>query len=170
LRAKDLRGLTVNSIADGTHVGTVDELFLDLPAKHVVGFSVTDGVGPFGGARDNAPTVAVSGIRSLGPDAVILDDVAAAHADWVNAAYGTLVSMEELAGRKVVTEGGANVGQVVSLGFDERTFAISDVEITPGFLKSNTSIPVDQLVRIGPDVLIVADAPTAARELDPVGE
>jgi uncharacterized protein YrrD len=168
MNGKDIRGLTVISIADGTQVGTVDRVYLDPAAKQVVGFSITNGVGPFGGARDNASTVAASGVHSLGPDALTLDDVAAAHAAWVDAAYGPLVSLDDVAGRKVVTEGGANVGEVVSLGFDERTFALTEVEVSPGFLKPNTHIPLDQLVRIGQDVLVVADVALEAREPAPV--
>ena len=79
MNSKQIRGLSVINIADGTQVGTVDQVFLDLAAKQVVGFSITNGVGPFGGARDNAPTVAASGVHSLGPDALTLDDVTAAH-------------------------------------------------------------------------------------------
>ena len=164
MNGKDIRGLPVISIADGTHVGTIDQVYLDLAAKQVVGFSITNGVGPFGGARDNAPTVAASAVHSLGPDALTLDDVTAAHAAWVDAAYGSLVSLDDVAGRKVVTEGGANLGEVASMGFDERSFAITEVEVSPGFLKTNTHIPLEQIVRIGQDVLVVADMAPAARE------
>lgn len=69
-----------------------------------------------------------------------------------------------MAGREVVTEGGANLGDVVSLGFDERTFAISAAEVSPGFLKANTHVPLDQLISIGQDVLVVANAALAGRE------
>ncbi len=67
-------------------------------------------------------------------------------------------------GRRVVTEGGTNLGDVVSLGFDEHTFAITEVEVSPGFLKTNTHIPLDHLIRIGQDVLVVADLAVAATE------
>jgi uncharacterized protein YrrD len=168
MNSKQIRGLSVINIADGTQVGTVDQVFLDLVAKEVVGFSITNGVGPFGGARDNAPTVAASGVHSLGPDALTLDDVTAAHAAWVGGAYGALAPLDDVVGRKVVTEGGTNLGDVVSLGFDEQSFAITEVEVSPGFLKTNTHIPLDHLIRIGQDVLVVADRAVTARELVPV--
>lgn len=162
MNSKQIRGLTVINLADGTQVGTIDQVFLDLAAKRVVGFSITNGVGPFGGARDKAPTVAASAVHSLGPDALTLDDVTAAHAAWVDATFGAVVPLDDVVGRRVVTEGGANVGDVVSLGFDETTFAITEVEVSPGFLKTHTHIPLDQLVRIGQDVLVVADGAIAA--------
>lgn len=164
MNSKEVRGLTVIDLADGTQIGTVDQVFLDLAAKQVVGFSVTDGVGPFGGSRDNAPTVAASAVRSLGPDALTLDDVTTAHAAWVDATFGAVVPLDDVVGRRVVTEGGVDVGDVVSLGFDEQTFAVTEVEVSPGFLKTHTSVPLDRLVRIGPDVLVVADAAVAAGE------
>jgi sporulation protein YlmC with PRC-barrel domain len=165
MNSKQIRGLSVINIADGTQVGTVDQVFLDLAAKQVVGFSITNGVGPFGGARGNAPTVAASGVHSLGPDALTLDDVTAAHAAWVGGAYGALAPLDDVEGRKVITEGGTNLGNVVSLGFDEQTFAITEVEVSPGFLKTNTHIPLDFLARIGQDVLVVADLAMVPREL-----
>ena len=164
MNSKQIRGLSVINIAVGTQVGTVDQVFLDLAAKQVVGFSITNGVGPFGGARDNAPTVAASGVHSLGPDALTLDDVTAAHAAWVSAAYGALAPLDDVVGRRVVTEGGTNLGEVVSLGFDEQTFAVTEVEVSPGFLKTNAHIPLVHLVRIGQDVLVVADRAVATRE------
>jgi len=164
MNSRDIRGLKVISIADGTQVGTIDQVYLDLAAKQVVGFSITHGLGPFGGARDNAPTVAASGVHSLGPDALTLSDVAAAHAAWVDAAYGPLESLDALVGRKVVTEGGTDVGTVAAVEFDERTFAITAVEVSPGLFQTKTHIPLDQLVRFGPDVLVVTEATVAASE------
>jgi sporulation protein YlmC with PRC-barrel domain len=46
MNSQDMRGLTVISLADGTQVGTIDQVYLDLAAKQVVGFSITNGVGP----------------------------------------------------------------------------------------------------------------------------
>jgi uncharacterized protein YrrD len=162
MNGKQIRGLTVINIADGTQVGTVDQVFLDLVAKQVAGFSITNGVGPFGGSRDSAPTVAASNVHSLGADALMLDDVTAAHAAWVDGQYGALVSLDDLAGRKVVTEGGTDIGTVASVEFDEHTFGLTAVEVSPGFLKSHTRIPLAQLIRIGQDVLVVADAAAVA--------
>ena len=162
MNSKQIRGLSVINIADGTQVGTIDQVFMDLAAKQVVGFSITNGVGPFGGSRNNAPTVAVSGVHSLGPDALTLDDVTAAHAAWVDGTFGALITLDDLVGRKVVTEGGANVGEVASVEFDERSFSITEVEVSPGFLQPNTQVSFDQLIRIGPDVLVVEELDATA--------
>ena len=36
MNSKDIRGLTVISLADGTQIGTIDQVYLDLAAKQVV--------------------------------------------------------------------------------------------------------------------------------------
>jgi uncharacterized protein YrrD len=164
MNSEQVRGLPVINIADGTQAGIADRVYLDLAAKHVVGFSHTDGVGPFGGGRDNAPTVAAAGVHFLGPSSLTLDDLTVARAAWDNGQYGALVSLDDLAGCQVVTEDAITIGTVVSVTFDERTFALSEVEISPGFLKTHTHIPLDQLIRIGQDVVVVADAVVAASE------
>ena len=157
-----LKGLAVVDLAAGTKLGTVDHAFLDPTAMRVVGFSIAGG--RHGAAGDDGLTVAAAAVRALGPDALTLDDPAAAHAAWVGAAYGSLLPLDELAKRKVVTEGGADVGEVASLEFDDRTFEVTRVEVSPGFFKSNRHLPADQVVRIGPDVVVVADAVVAAAD------
>lgn len=169
MNSKDTRGLKVVSIADGTQIGTVDEVYLDLAAKQVVGFTITQGRGPFGGALDNAPTVAASAVHALGHDALTLDDVTAAHAAWVDAAYGPLETLDALVGRKVITEGRTDVGTIAALEFDEQTFALTTVEVSPGLFRTKTHIPLDHLVRFGPDVLVVSETLAASEPSTPAG-
>jgi uncharacterized protein YrrD len=87
MNSKDIRGLPVISITDGTQVGTIDQVSLDLIVKQVVGFSITNGVGPVGGVRNSAPTVAASGIHSLGPHALPaegrIEHMRSASAQWL---------------------------------------------------------------------------------------
>jgi uncharacterized protein YrrD len=162
MNSNDIHGLPVINLADGSRVGAVDQLYLDLAAKRIVGVSITHGTGPFGGGGDEAPTIAVSAIRSLGPDALTVDDVAAAHAAWVAADYGAIVPLGNVVGRKVMAESGTSEGQVVAVEFDDRTFTLTGVEVSHGFLKSHTRIPLEQIVRFGQDVLVVKDEALAA--------
>ena len=158
-----LKGLAVIDLATGTTLGTVEHAFLDPAAMRVVGFSIAGG--RRGTAGDAGPTVAAAAVHALGPDALTLDDATAARAAWVDAAagsFGAFVPLDEVAKRRVVTEGGTDVGEVASLEFDERTFEITRVEVSPGFFKGNKHLPVDQVVRIGPDLVVVADGVVAA--------
>ena len=152
---RQARGLAVLSAADGRRVGTVEGIFLDPDAKRVAGFSIS------GGERGRMPgsrrTIDSAEVRELGSGGLTIDD-ATAHGARVNSAYLSLVPLEDLAKRTVVTEGGAYVGRVVTVAFDERTFRLTQVEVCPGFLRGHRLVPADRLVRIGRDLLVVADA------------
>ena len=158
MNSHDVKGRPVINIVDGEKVGTIDRVYLDLAAKRVVGFSIATPGRRFGGAGEPGPTVAASAVRSLGPDAMTVEDVAAAHAAWVGADYGGVLTADDLAGRKVVTEGGTEVGQAAAVEFDDGTFAITALEVSHGLFRTKARIPADRLVRIGPDVVVVADA------------
>ena len=49
--------------------------------------------------------------------------------------------------------------------FDDATFALTGLEVSPGLFRTKTRIPADRLVRIGPDVVVVADATAAGADL-----
>jgi uncharacterized protein YrrD len=154
-----LTGLAVVDLKTGTTLGTVDHAFLDRAAMRVVGFSIAGG--RHGAAGDAGLTVAAAAVHALGPDALTLDDVAAAQAAWVATAtgsFGAFAPLDEVAKRLVVTEGGADIGNVASLEFDDRTFEITGIEVSPGLFKGNRHLPAEQIVRIGPDVVVVAGA------------
>lgn len=157
MNSKDIHGLPVVNLTDGTRAGTVNELFLDLEAKRIVGISITHGTGLFGGGGDERPTIAVSAIHALGPDALTVGDIAQAHDAWVAADYGAMVPLGDLVGRKVMTESGTTEGQVVAVEFDDRSFALTGVEVSHGFLRAHTRIPLAQIGRFGQDVLVVSD-------------
>ena len=161
MNSHDVKGRPVIDIAGGEKVGPVDRVYLALAAQRAVGFSIATQGHRFGLAGEPGPTVAASAVRSLGPDAMTVEDVAAAHAAWVSADYGGVLTADDLAGRKVVTEGGTEVGQAASVEFDDGTFAITALEVSPGLFRTKARIPADRLVRIGPDVVIVADAVAA---------
>jgi uncharacterized protein YrrD len=162
MNSKHLKGLAVISIADGAKLGTIDDIYLDPAAKRVVGFSVAGG--SVGGAPDAGLTIDATEVHTLGQDALTLADMTSPHGAGVSAAYGSLALLEDLAKRKVVTEGGTHVGQVASVEFDEQTFALTQVEVSPGFFRTNRSVTADQLVSIGEDVVVVADAVLAEAE------
>jgi uncharacterized protein YrrD len=152
---RQARGLAVFGAADGRRIGTVDGAFLDPAAKRVVGFSIS------GGERGRTPgarrTIDSAEVQDLGSGGLTIDD-ATAHGAGTNAAYLSLVPLEDLAKRTVVTQGGAYVGRVVTVAFDVRTFRLTQVEVSPGFLRGRKLLPADRLVRIGRDLLVVADA------------
>ena len=160
VNSKQLKGLAVISIADGEKLGTVDGIFVEPAAKQVVGFAVKHGGGLLHPAQPDL--IDVDDVHSLGPDALTLDDKGRIRGDQTRARRNELVELDDLLKRKVVTEGGTFVGQVAGVDVDEATFRLQQVEVSPGFFKSNRQVPIDQVVSVGHDLIVVADAVCAA--------
>jgi len=157
MNSKDVKGIAVISIADGRKLGTVDHAYLDPAAKRVAGFAANCGGGLFE-APDRGLLIDTAQVHSLGPDALTLADATAATGKAIEEAYGDLLFLSDLDGRQVVTEGGTDVGQVVSADFDERTFALTALETSPGHFQANQRLPIEQVITLGQDVIVVSDA------------
>ena len=155
MNSKNLKGLAVISIADGEKLGTLDRVYLDPTAKRVVGFAVKHG-GLFAGGE--LGLIDVDDVHALGQDALTLADKGAVRGDRTRARLDQLVDLDELVKHRAVTEGGTFVGQVTGVEVDRTSFHLAELEISPGFFKSNKLVPVGQVVSIGHDLVVVADA------------
>ena len=158
MNSKQIKGLAVISIADGEKLGTVDQVFLDPAQKQVVGFAVRHGGGLLAPATEAPDLIDVDDVHAIGPDAVTLADKGAVRGDQTRARLDQLVEVDELSKLKAVTEGGTVVGQIASVEIDERAFGLKEIEVSPGFFRSNRHIPIAQVVSIGHDLVVVDDA------------
>jgi uncharacterized protein YrrD len=156
MNSKQIHGLAVVSIADGAKVGTIDRIYLDPVGKQIVGFAIK----PEGArlSRDTPNLIDVDDVHSLGPDALTLSDTGAVRGDRTRAYLDGLVATDDLTKRKVVTEGGTYVGEVADLEFADGGYALTGIEVSPGFFKSNKLVPTDQIVNIGAELVMVSDA------------
>lgn len=168
MNSKHLKGLTVISIADGERLGTIDRVYLDPASKEVVGFSVRHGGGGLlAPADDAAPElIDVDDVHALGQDAVTLSSKGDMRGDQTRAMLDSLMELDDLIKLKTVTEGGTYVGDVASLELDDRGFRIRELEVSPGFFKSNRHVATGQVISIGHDLVVVADTVLAADTLD----
>ena len=169
MNSKQVKGLSVISIADGKKLGSVNHIFIDTAQKQVVGFSVAAAHGLLSSNADEGMVVDAKDVHSLGPDALTLTDAAAARGDATNSSYGGLMDAEQLTKRKVLTEGGTMVGDVASVEFDPMTYRLTGIEVSPGFFKSNRMIPVEQVTNIGEELVVVANAVCAGDPNDAAG-
>jgi uncharacterized protein YrrD len=167
---KRIKGLPVVSIAEGEKLGTIARAFVDPTGLKLVGFAV-DGSGRSslagrvtglvsGGAAgtDATAMLRVDDVHALGPDALTVDDRAKVRFGENESMGDGLLDLEELTGRRVVTENGTYVGNVASIAFDPASFRVTEVEASPGFFKSNTAVPVDLITSVGGDLIVVSDA------------
>lgn len=151
--SKHVKGLSVISISDGAKVGTIQRVYLDPAGRRIVGFVVGTG-GLFGNTEG---IVDAADVNSIGPDALTVDQPSAVRQDVALGQEGQLIDLDDLSKLKVVTEGGTYVGQVDSCEFDPTTFRLTAIVVSPGFFKSNKTVPINEVVSIGTDVVVVAN-------------
>lgn len=168
--ARKIKGLAVVSVTEAEKIGTVDRIFLDPTSRQVLGFAVdTSGRSPgmkqaintLLGATDAFPVttgfVAPEHVRSLGPDALMVNDATNVAAGRTVPGGETAVTTGDLHKRKVVTENGTYVGQIDSVIVDPTRMRATHFAVSPGFFKSATEVPVRYVSSIGPDLIVVAD-------------
>jgi uncharacterized protein YrrD len=154
----------------GVKAGTVDQIFFDPSTKRVAGFVLqADPALP-----DALPRlVDAAAVHALGADALTVPDVAAVREPATGLPFTTLVDLDELAKRQVVTEGGTLLGQVATVEIDPQTLQLARIEVSAGFFKSNRWIPAAQVTRVGADAIMVADAiavPMDEAAMPPIAE
>lgn len=156
MNSKQVKGLAVVSIADGTKLGTVDQIYVDPTDRRVVGFTLHSGGGLLGGHRHDA-LIDVADIHSLGPDALTLSDASKVRGQAPKDRIAALLTIDDLVKRKVVTESGAYVGQIANVEFGQADFRLAQIEVSPGFFKGNKHVPSSHVISLGGDVVVVAD-------------
>jgi uncharacterized protein YrrD len=153
---KDLKGMAVISIEDGTKIGTISRVYVDPMQKRLVGISVDPGSSLI--EADSTKLIDVTDVHSLGPDALTIEDASKIEGNETNARWMDLIDMDRMTNDKVVTEGGEHVGGVAAVQFNPRDFLLTGIEVSPGFFKTNKFVPIDMVTTIGPDMMIVANA------------
>ena len=173
MNSNRLNGLTVLSIDDGKKIGTVSRAYVDREQKRVAGFAYTASGGFM--KIESEPKVDATEVRSLGPDALTLANKQAAQGRDVSKRFNTLLVLEELTHRPVLSKSGTSVGQIASINFDDHNFNLTRIEVSPGMLQRNHDIPIDKVAIIGPDYVIVDDSvvqvsaePTDSERSEPV--
>ncbi len=150
-----VKGTAVVSLADGKKLGSIDRVYLDPERKEIVGFSFHHG-GLFGAKTTGM--VDVSDVHAFGPDAVTVDDVTAVRSELALEAHrDALIDLEDLLKRKVLTEGGTFVGQVVSVRFAQDSYRLTAIEVSPGFFQENRLVPSQEVEQIGDELIVVSD-------------
>lgn len=153
---KQLKGLPVITLADGQTLGRVERAYLDPAAKRIVGFAYAASGGFM--QPESSPMIDASDIEALDASGLVLADAAAVRGQETIARYVDLIDLHELTGRQVFTENGKSLGRILSLSFDEDTFALTALEVDAGFFANPTPVPAGQILTIGGDVVVVGDA------------
>ena len=167
MNTKRLKGLAVISLADGRKLGTIDEIYVDPGTRTAVSFGGSQAGGLLHAASGPPWVVDVASVHAMGADALTVPDAGALR-EAAGGGHPGVISGSDLTKRKVMTEGGTYVGEVVSLDFDPSSYRLTAIEVSPGFFRSNKHVPDAQIVNLGADVVIVADSVCSPEAADRV--
>jgi len=144
--------LPVLSIGTGAKLGYVDDLLFDTAPLRVAALRVK--------AEGQQIVVPWSVVKTVGPDAIMVPDDAAAHTTSSESGLSALPDIAALRTLKVVDEGGAFVGTVKELDVDPGSGAVTQIEAhTGGVLGiggTTTTIVAADIRSIGDEVLLTA--------------
>jgi uncharacterized protein YrrD len=164
---RDLLGLPVLSITEGKRIGQVSALLVRREDRTVAAIGIS-------GAGSGARHLPFAEIKSVGPDAVMVESESVLQAELPAAESRDLEGA--LPGRSVVTESGQRLGEVTGFAVDVGSGRIESYHVRAdsgllarlvGMVRRDEADLVDSLViRMGDDALIVRDE--AAQIVAPV--
>ncbi len=154
-KGKSVIGKPILSLADGSRLQEVKDVILGANNDTVVGLLADEG-----GFLASSLVVPIEEVSAFGRDAVVV-----ARRESVIAAnqvpeIGSIVARHQsLLGTRVFTETGDDQGKLNDVYFDEPTGRILGFELSGGMFadaaKGTRYVPVEELVRVGPDVAYV---------------
>jgi uncharacterized protein YrrD len=156
MKASELRGRAVISLAEAHKVGEVDNVLLDPATNQVLGFRVKHGV--FGGAQ----VIPADKVQSVGPDAVMIPDREALE-DRLSAAEAHPISdLDNLGKIRVVSESGTFVGNLGDVEIDPQAMTITEYYLSGSLwehlTQGNKTFASAPGLRFGGELLIIPDA------------
>jgi sporulation protein YlmC with PRC-barrel domain len=160
MKASELKGRAVVSMADGVQIGRVDDVLFDTTALRVAALVLTTT-----GGRSILPFAAV---RSLGTDAVTVESATATQPAEAQADAGNLLrALGDLTGLKVVNGEGAYLGDVRDVTIEQASGAITELEAHRGGMLgiggTGVTVLTSAIRGIGPE-LITVDMPAPTGE------
>jgi sporulation protein YlmC with PRC-barrel domain len=149
-------GAAVVSLADGSTLGSIDQVFFDPRRMAVAGFTFHHGGGLFGGGSTGL--VDISDVHAFGPDAITISDVSVIRSELaIESQRGDLLDLEELIHRPVLTVAGTRVGRVAAVQFGDTSYRLVALDVAGERQDERLRIAVDDIKTIGDDLIIVAD-------------
>jgi uncharacterized protein YrrD len=154
-KGKSVIGKPILSLADGARLHEVKDVILGAGNDTVVGL-LADEAGFFASSL----VVPIDEVRGFGRDAVVVASRQSVIPAKEAPEIGSIVSRQEsLLGTRVYTETGDDQGKINDVYFDEPTGRILGFELSGGMFtdaaQGTRYVPIEELVRVGPDVAYV---------------
>lgn len=167
---KSLKGIAVVSIEQGEKVGTVDDLLFDLDRKRVVAFKLNKP----GFLRAGGIALRMDDVMSIGKDAVMIQNREQVRESKGERDLQGLPDYSAISSLRVVTQDGTYVGNLATMRLDQKTGALTHLEITGGGfmdrLRRNQVVDISDVISMGTDVVVIPDkyAPVSAEPSESV--
>lgn len=162
---KDLKGLAVVAVQDGQRLGEVSDILLSPGDRRVVRLQISSG-GLFSG---RTTLVEMDAVSSIGPDAVMIPGRDAVRAESEESSR-ELLSLREFTSLRVVSDQGRLLGTVAGAEVETPSGRLATIEFAPvglsGLFGRRQSIPIEQVISIGRDVVVVPESAVQAEEPD----
>ncbi len=143
-----LKDMAVVSLADGTKVGAVKDVFFDTRHQRIVAFTLASEDGEF--------LLAFDAVRNIGPDALTVDTAGCTQ---------ELRRLADLSALKAVNVDGTLLGEVKELEVDRSDGRLTALTVHRGGLLglggTQQSVPASAVRSIGPAVAMVDVAPAS---------
>jgi sporulation protein YlmC with PRC-barrel domain len=153
MRATDIKGLQVLPEGSGSPTGTVNDLVLDPNERRVLALLVRSG--------DGDPYVLpVDDVRAVTGDALTARRDAAILPLADTPGYTPYPTFDRIFNQDAITESGENLGKVVDLEIDDRSWAIREYDVVKSYVEAfeqgSTGIPASR-VETGARMIMVKD-------------
>jgi uncharacterized protein YrrD len=163
-KGKTVVGQHLLSLNDGRRIDSVKDLVISAGNDAIVALVVDEG-----GLLSSSKVVPLENVSSFGKHAVVIDDssaIVSASADPDTKAI--LDRKDSLLGKKVYTDHGQQMGTISDMYFDETSGRILGFEVSGGIFgdiaRGTSYLPVEDVERIGPDVIFVRPSTGEALE------
>lgn len=157
MRADELKGRAVVTLADATKIGRIDDVLFDKNYRTVLGFRVKAGM------LSHAEALPRAGVSAIGPDAVTVADQSAVNNEDRFAELAGSLSLDSAQRMKVVTEGGELLGMVKAVELDDAAEHVQaytlDAPLLDRMRGRAPQIHAEDVTRFGADgIMIVSNA------------
>ncbi len=156
--AHTLKGMAIVSVQEGTKLGKVEQLLLDLMTQRVTALRAKGESGTF--------IVRFEDVQSIGADAITVASSAAIRTPSIGGATDGLRDLDELGKLKVVDGAGTFLGTIAHIEFDPTSGEITQLTAHKGGMlgMGGTTTPIDAraIVSVGPELLTVTAEPAVA--------
>jgi sporulation protein YlmC with PRC-barrel domain len=149
--ADSLNGMAVVSIAEATRLGTITDVVFDAQPLRVAALQAA--------GKDTAFVIPFDQVRTVGPDAVMVESSQVTQIASGGGALGQLTGLADLRKLKVVDEAGTLLGTVQAVEFDPLTGHVVRLQARKGGVlgvgADTTAIDAASIRSVGSEVLTV---------------